>query len=64
MDQQVIHLRQLARNDIQAVALSNFEGGGPTVAPKEGDELKNVRVKPKGTSTRRRTKLRDGGERL
>ena len=32
----------MARNDVQAVALSNFDGDGPVVALEEGAELKNV----------------------
>jgi hypothetical protein len=34
----------VARNDVQAVALSNFDGGGPTAALEEGAELKNISV--------------------
>ena len=31
----------MARNDVQAVALSNFDEDGPVAAPDEGAELKN-----------------------
>ena len=45
MDQQIIdqlNWGPVARDDIQAVALSNFDGDGPAVASEEGAELKNV----------------------
>ena len=45
MDQQTIiqvNWGPVARNDIQAVALSNFDGDGSAVASGEGAELKNV----------------------
>lgn len=42
MVQQAIHSGWLVRNDLQAVALSNFDGDGPAAGPEEGAELKNV----------------------
>ena len=68
MDQQTIQCDRLVRNDVQAVALSNFDEDGPAAALEEAAESKNVDWRmchvTRKKRTRGSTKLRDRGERF
>ena len=72
MDQQTIHSLvdwgPVARNNVQAVALSNFDEDGPAAELAEGAELNNVDWRSfyvNGNNQRTRgSKLRNRGESL